>query len=75
VILDDDVYEILVRESLSRYGTTRALSKVLNELIREAIRLRGVIEVKKILHEKKRVKVTSEEFHKFRKELSKKFEE
>jgi predicted CopG family antitoxin len=35
VILDDDIYEKLVRESIRRYGTTRALSRVLNELLRE----------------------------------------
>jgi len=36
VILDDDAYEALVRESVRRYGTARTLSQVLNELLREA---------------------------------------
>jgi len=35
VTLDDDVYRRLVEESVKRYGTVRALSKVVNELLRE----------------------------------------
>lgn len=37
VLLEDPVYEKLVKESIRRYGTTRALSKVLNELLRESL--------------------------------------
>ncbi|MHA1675958.1 MAG: hypothetical protein ACTSU6_02155 [Candidatus Njordarchaeales archaeon] len=75
VILSDDVYDILVKESLSRYGTTRAISKVLNELVREAIKLRGILEIKELLRKEKKIKITAEEFHKFRRELSKRLEE
>ncbi len=75
VILDDDVYEILVKESIARYGTARAISRVLNELIRESIRLRGILEIKDLIRKKKKVKITKEEFHRFRKELSKRLEE
>ncbi|MGQ4895153.1 MAG: hypothetical protein ACP6IQ_11080 [Candidatus Njordarchaeia archaeon] len=75
VILSDDVYDILVKESLSRYGTTRAISKVLNELVREAIKLRGILEIKELLRKEKKIKITAEEFHEFRRELSKRLEE
>ena len=37
LILDDDVYRKLVEESVKRYGTVRALSKVVNELLRERL--------------------------------------
>ncbi|MGQ4891586.1 MAG: hypothetical protein ACP6IP_03755 [Candidatus Njordarchaeia archaeon] len=74
VLLDEDVYEVLINESISKYGTTRKMSKVLNELIRKAIKLEGILEIKKILSEKKKAKVTVDKFHRFRKELSKRFE-
>ena len=38
LVLDDDVYEELVRISVKRYGTARALSRVANELLRKALR-------------------------------------
>jgi len=41
VILDDDIYEKLVEESLKRYGTPRAISRLLNELLREQLSGRG----------------------------------
>ena len=74
-MLSDDVYNILVKESLSRYGTTRALSKVLNELVREAIKLKGILEIKELLRKEKKIKITAEKFYKFRKMLSKKLEQ
>ncbi len=36
--LDDDVYEKLVTESLRKYGTAKAMSKVANELLKRALR-------------------------------------
>jgi hypothetical protein len=72
LILDDDVYKFLVEESIKRYGTTRALSRVVNELIRERIsRKREFI---KLLYSEKHVEITPEEFYEFRRELSKRFE-
>ena len=35
IILDDDLYKELVKEALERYGTTRKLSKLINEKLRE----------------------------------------
>ena len=34
IILDDEIYKKLVRESLERYGTTRKLSHLINEKLR-----------------------------------------
>ena len=73
IILEDDVYEILVRESLRRYGNTRSISKVLNEILRESIGAEK--DLIKLLYSKKLVKISLKEFKKFRKNLSKGFEE
>ncbi|RLE86688.1 MAG: hypothetical protein DRJ49_07470, partial [Thermoprotei archaeon] len=35
IILEDDLYKELVKEALERYGTTRKLSKLINEMLRE----------------------------------------
>ncbi len=37
IILDKEVYEKLVAESVRRYGTARAMSKLVNELLRRAL--------------------------------------
>ena len=73
VILDDDVYEKLVRESIRRYGSTRALSRVLNELLRESLSAR--YELVKLLYSEKIAGVSGEEFERFRRELSRGFED
>jgi len=69
ILLDDDVYEMLVRESIKRYGTTRALSKVLNEIVRKAMASRQ--ELLELIYSDKIVNVSEEEFSKFRRELGK----
>ncbi len=73
VVLDDDVYEMLVRESIRRYGTARALSRVLNELLRE--RADSVKELVQLVYSEKLVWVDQAEVEKLRRELSKRFEE
>ena len=73
VVLDDDVYEMLVRESIRRYGTTRALSRVLNELLRE--RADSVKELVQLVYSEKLVWADQAEVEKLRRELSKRFEE
>ena len=73
VVLDDDVYEMLVRESIRRYGTARALSKVLNELLRgEANSMRELVQ---LIYSEKLVWADQAEIEKLRKELSKRLEE
>ncbi len=73
VILDDDVYERLVRESVRRYGTVRALSRVLNELLRES--LGGGGELLQLIYSEKLAEVSQEEFEEFRRQLGRRFEE
>ena len=73
VILDDDVYENLVRESIRRYGTTRAISKVLNEILRDS--LSGRRELIRLIYSEKIAEVSIEEFNEFRRELSKRLVE
>ncbi len=72
VILEDDIYERLVKESIRRYGTTRALSKVLNELLRES--LSGESELIQLIYSEKLAEVSQEEFEEFRRELSRRLE-
>jgi len=68
VILEDDVYEKLVEESVKRYGTARAISRVLNELLREAFRARK--ELLELIYSEKLVYIDEEEFEETRRELS-----
>jgi len=68
ILLDEDVYERLVAESLKRYGTVKAVSKVLNELLKEA--LRGREELMRLIYSEKVAKTSAKEFEKFREELS-----
>ncbi len=70
IILEDDIYEMLVRESIRRYGTVRAISRVINDLLKERLRK----ELSELIFSEKLVEVTEEEFEEFRKELSKEFE-
>ncbi len=70
IILEDDIYEMLVRESIRRYGTVRAISRVINDLLKERLR-KGLSE---LIFSEKLVEITEEEFEEFRRELSKEFE-
>ena len=72
VILDDDIYEKLVEESLKRYGTPRAISKVLNELLRE--HLSGRAELLRLIYSEKLARATAREFQEFRRGLSERVE-
>ncbi|MCE4610393.1 MAG: hypothetical protein F7B17_00285 [Desulfurococcales archaeon] len=73
LILDDDVYEMLLRESIRRYGTSRALSRVANELLRRA--LKSVDDIVRLVYAERYVKVTAREFEEFRRRLSRELEE
>lgn len=72
ILLDDDIYERLVTESLRRYKTTRAMSKVANELLKRA--LKGESKVLDLVFSEKLAKTSAREFEAFRRELSKRFE-
>ncbi len=68
ILLDDDIYEKLVSESLRRYKTTKAMSKVANELLKRA--LEGEAKVLDLLFSEKLAKTTAREFEAFRRELA-----
>ncbi|MDE1869153.1 MAG: hypothetical protein KGH60_04295 [Candidatus Micrarchaeota archaeon] len=69
VLLDKDVYEALVKESLNEYKTGKAISRVMNDILRKALMNRA--NLTRLLHAKKLAKVTNKEFEGFRSELSK----
>jgi len=48
VLLEESVYKRLVEESLRRYGTVKAISKVLNELLKDA--LKGKKEIIRLIY-------------------------
>ncbi|MEM4498246.1 MAG: hypothetical protein QW692_05420 [Nitrososphaerota archaeon] len=72
ILLDEDVYKKIVEESLRRYGTTKALSEVVNQLIRKA--LRNESELLSLIFSDKIAKTTSKEFEEFRRKLSERLE-
>jgi predicted CopG family antitoxin len=72
LILDDDVYRKLVEESVKRYGTVRALSKVVNELLRERFSARE--DLVRLIYSDKITWISTEDFERFRRELSERFE-
>lgn len=68
-MLDEDLYSMLVETSLKKYGTVKAVSKVLNELLKEA--LKGRETILRLIYSDKIAKTTAKEFEEFREELSK----
>ncbi|MEM3384753.1 MAG: hypothetical protein QXE05_06540 [Nitrososphaeria archaeon] len=48
IVLEDDLYKELVREALEKYGTTRKLSKLINEKLRKAMYSKIEIEEKSL---------------------------
>lgn len=72
ILLDEDLYKKIVEESLRRYGTTKALSEVINQLIRKA--LRNESELLSLIFSDKIAKTTSKEFEAFRRKLSERLE-
>lgn len=67
VILDKDVYEALVKESVEEYKTTKAMSKVLNEILKK--RFKNKSKLTELLHSKKVAATTAREFEEFRGKL------
>ncbi|MEA2090119.1 MAG: hypothetical protein U9O89_05110 [Thermoproteota archaeon] len=72
VLLEDEVYKKLVKESLTRYGTVRAISKVLNELLKESFRSKR--DILRLIYSGKIAKTSTGEFEKFRRGLSERLE-
>jgi hypothetical protein len=69
VLLEKDVYDALVKESVAEYNSSKAISKVLNKVVRRALANKSRLH--ELLHSKRVAKVTQKEFEKFRHELSK----
>ncbi len=72
ILLDEDIYEKLVRESLRRYKTTKGMSKVANELLKGA--LKGEAKILDLIFSEKVAKTSAKEFEAFRRDMSKRFE-
>ncbi len=72
VLLDDDVYERLVSQSVKRYGSPKAISKVLNEELRKLAG--GEERIIELLSSRKIARTTTKEFEEYRRGLSKRFE-
>lgn len=72
ITLDDEVYRKLVEESLKRYKTTKAMSRIANELLKGA--LKGEARILDLIRSKKIAKTNAKEFEEFRRELSKRLE-
>jgi predicted CopG family antitoxin len=72
ILLDDDIYQKLVNESLRRYKTTKAMSRVANELLKRA--LKGETKILDLVFSEKLAKTSAGEFEAFRRELSRRLE-
>jgi predicted CopG family antitoxin len=72
ILLDDDIYQSLVSESMRKYKTTKAMSKVANELLKRA--LKGEGKILDLIFSEKLAKTNAKEFETFRRGLSKRFE-
>lgn len=72
ILLNEDVYERLVQESVRRYKTTRAMSRVANELLQAS--LKGEADILNLIHSKKIAKTTAREFERFRRQVSKRLQ-
>ncbi|MDG6995176.1 MAG: hypothetical protein JRN52_04560 [Nitrososphaerota archaeon] len=75
VVLEDDSYKKLVEESIKRYGTARAISKVIDSLVEESVKQPSKDDdILKLLYSKKVAKTTTKEFEKERRKLSARLE-
>jgi len=70
VILEKDVYDALVKESLQEYKTSKSLSKVLNEILNKSLMNKS--KLTRLIHSRKVASTTAKEFESFRKGLSEK---
>jgi hypothetical protein len=74
IILEDDVYRMLVEESIKAYGSVKNISRVVNEILKKALKEGMEKEFHELLSLKKAAHITAKEFEGFRRELSKRFE-
>lgn len=69
VLLEKDVYDALVKESLEEYNSSKGISKVLNKIVKRSLTNKG--KLRHLIHSKTVAKITNEEFERFRHGLSK----
>ncbi len=69
VILEKEVYDALVKESIEEYKTTKAMSKVINEVLKRVLMNKS--RLTKLIRSKEVARVTAKEFEEFRGGLSK----
>ena len=72
ISLDEDIYRRLAEESLKRYKTTKAISKVINDLLKSA--LKGEADILNLIFSEKVAKTSAKEFEDFRRDLSRRLE-
>jgi hypothetical protein len=73
IILDDDIYEKLVEESIRRYGSVRAILRVVNELLRKSLVPED--ELIKLIYSEKLAEIDIRDFEEFCSKLSRRFED
>jgi predicted CopG family antitoxin len=71
LVLDDKVYEKLVRESVNRYGTARNLSRVVNDLVHEKAKR---VNIRDLIFSEKMPRTSAKEFEEFRRKMSARLE-
>jgi predicted CopG family antitoxin len=71
LVLNDEVYQKLVRESMNRYGSARRLSKVVNDLIEDRA---AKIDIRELIYSRKVARTSAREFERFRRRLSARLE-
>lgn len=75
IIFEDQVYEMLVKESIRRYGNTKNISRLVNELVKRQLNMNSKEKIARLLSSKKYARISVEEFTEFRRQLSRRFEE
>ncbi len=72
LLLDEEIYGRLVEESVKRYRTAKAVSKVVNEVLGRA--LGGEKDVIELIHSRRVATTTAKRFEEFRRQLSSRLE-
>ena len=72
ILLEEDLYRRLIEESVRRYGTSKGLSRVANELLRRA--LKGETDILNLIFSEKIARISAREFEESRRELSRRLE-
>jgi hypothetical protein len=67
LVLDNKVYERLVKESLKRYGTARNISKVVNDMVEEEMKK---VDIMNLIYSGRIAETSAREFEQFRRKLS-----